>query len=140
MAKAYSEDLRRRVVAAVEGGRSCRETAALYEVSPAFVIRLLAQWRASGSVAASSVRGHKPRVLAGREDWLRQWVAAQPDITLAELQEKLKRRGVQLTTVGIWKYLRRMGLSYKKSAARGRAGSAGRGGSKGRVAGRAGLA
>ena len=135
MAKAYSEDLRRRVVATVEGGRSCRETAALYQVSPAFVIRLLARWRTSGSVAASPVRGHKPRVLAGREDWLREWVAAEPDITLAELQEKLKERGIQLTMVGIWKYLCRMGLSYKKSTARRRAGPAGRGGRKSGVEG-----
>lgn len=135
MAKAYSEDLRRRVVATVEGGRSCRETAALYQVSPAFVIRLLARWRTSGSVAASSVRGHKPRVLAGREDWLREWVAAEPDITLAELQEKLKGRGIRLTMVGIWKYLCRMGLSYKKSSTRRRAGQAGRGGRTGRVEG-----
>ena len=102
-------------MATVEGGRSCRETAALYQVSPAFVIRLVARWRTSGSVAASPVRGHPPRVLGPEQGgWLQEWVAATPDITLAELQEKLKGRGIALTMVGIWKYLRRMGLSYKK--------------------------
>lgn len=135
MTRAYSEDLRRRVVATVEGGRSCRETAVLYQVSASFVIRLVGRWRTSGSVAVSAVRGHRPRVLAGREEWLREWVAAKPDITLAELQEKLEGRGIRLTLVGIWKYLRRMGLSYKKSSARFRAGPAGRGRSAGSVEG-----
>jgi hypothetical protein len=63
MSKAYSDDLRVRVVRAVDAGASRRSVAAKFEVSVSFVIRLAAQWRASGS---AKVRGTGGRPLHRR--------------------------------------------------------------------------
>lgn len=44
MPKSYSQDLRERVVRAVEAGTSCHEAAAIFEVSPSSAIKRLARW------------------------------------------------------------------------------------------------
>ena len=49
MTKSYSLDLRRRVVRFVEAGHSCHEAARHFDVSVAFVVRLMAAYRATGS-------------------------------------------------------------------------------------------
>ena len=51
MTKSYSLDLRRRVARFVEAGHSCHEAARHFEVSVAFVVRLMAAYRATGSLA-----------------------------------------------------------------------------------------
>jgi transposase len=50
MTKSYSLDLRRRVARCVEAGHSCHEAARHFEVSVAFVVRLMAAYRATGSL------------------------------------------------------------------------------------------
>jgi len=45
MTRRYSLDLRERVVRAVEAGASCRATAAKFEVSISFVLKLMQRWR-----------------------------------------------------------------------------------------------
>jgi transposase len=51
MTKSYSLDLRRRVTRFVEAGHSCHEAARRFDVSVAFVVRLMAAYRATGSLA-----------------------------------------------------------------------------------------
>ena len=51
MTKSYSLDLRQRVARFVEAGHSCHEAARHFEVSVAFVVRLMAAYRATGSLA-----------------------------------------------------------------------------------------
>jgi transposase len=51
MGRLYSEDLRRRIVAAVEGGLSCGVAARQFAVSVSCAIKLLQRWRRTGSVA-----------------------------------------------------------------------------------------
>lgn len=75
MAKLYSQDLRERVVGAVEAGASCHEAAATFEVSPSSAIRWVARWRQSGSVAARP-RGGKRSRLDAHQDWLLGLIAA----------------------------------------------------------------
>jgi len=54
MPRAYLQDLRDRIVRAVDGGASRRSTAAKFEVSVSFVIRLVSCWRSTGS---AEIRG-----------------------------------------------------------------------------------
>ena len=83
MGRPYSLDLRERVVASVEGGRSCRETARLFEVSVASVVKWSQRKRRTGSAAASPMGWrNRPLLLAGERAWLLERVAAQPDLTL----------------------------------------------------------
>ena len=75
--------------------------------------------------------GRKTLLTARRKTRLQKLVAAQPDATLAELGTRLDRP-FGTSTVDLW--LRRLGLSYKKNAARRRAASPRRGRTKGALA------
>jgi transposase len=95
MAKPYSEDLRRRVVGAIEGGATIPEAAEQCSVSISSVVRFLRLHRETGSVGSAKFGGYKDFALAAHEDLVRQLVAEQPDITLAELEERLaKKKGI----------------------------------------------
>ena len=89
MPKPYSQDLRERVVRAVEAGASCYEAAAAFEVSVSSTIRWVARLRRSGSVAAKRMGGRRSP-LDAHEDWLRALIAAEPDLTLEEIRGRLQ--------------------------------------------------
>ena len=126
----YLQDLRDRVLAAVDGGMAVRRVAPLFGVSVADIYKALIRRRLTGSAAPSANRGHKPRTLTPvQEAALRAHVAATPGITLAQAQAwLLEAQGVRLGTTATWKSIRRLGLSFKKTPARGRAGPPRRGG------------
>ena len=133
MVKPYSEDLRSRVVARVEAGRSCREVAAMFAVSVASVVKWSQRFRATGSVAASPMGSRMPRSLIGERDWLLGRIAAKPDIALRELVAELHARSVATMTTAeatsygsVWRLLRDEGISFKKKPARQRTRPAGR--------------
>src|SRR5215475_13682234 len=90
MAKPYSEDLRRRVVGTIEGGATIPEAAEQCGVSSS-VVRFLKLHRETGSVASAKFGGYKDFALASHEDLVRKLVAEQPDITLAELEDRLAK-------------------------------------------------
>ena len=63
MTRPYSNDLRERVVAAVEAGDSCRVVAARFGVAVSTVVKWSQRFRRTGSVAPDKVGGHRRRVL-----------------------------------------------------------------------------
>ena len=115
MPRAYSMDLRERVLAACDTGLASRMVARQYRVSRAWVDRLKQRRRESGEVGPRRPRGFKPQALAGHMEPLRALVAAQPDLTLAELRHAL---GVSCSLVSVWRALRRLGITLKKSPVR----------------------
>jgi transposase len=124
MTRAYSIDLRERVVASMAGGRSARATAALFGVSVASAVKWSQRKRRTGSVAPGKVGGHRKPVLLPERDWLHVRLAAEPDLTLRALLAELHGRGVKASYGALWLFLEREGLSFKKKRARQRAGSA----------------
>jgi len=70
MGRAYSLDLRKRVVAAVVRGKSRRAAAALFDVSVASVVKWTQRAYETGSPAARPMGGKRPYLLAGQRDWL----------------------------------------------------------------------
>jgi transposase len=126
MARPYSLDLRDRVVASVAGGRTCRETAALFGVSVASVVKWSQRWRSTGSAAAKPMGGRE-LVLIGERDWLLGRLQANPDVTLRGLQAELAERGIKVSHNAIWKLFAVEGISFKKKPTRKRTGSPGRG-------------
>jgi transposase len=114
MGRAYSEDLRVRIVAAVEGGASCSAAARQFGVSISCAIKLLQRWRRTGSVTPAP-RGKKPYALAEDEALVRELVASRPDITLDELQAELGQRGIHVGRSSIGRFLLARGLTLKKS-------------------------
>ncbi len=123
MGAPYSLDLRRRVVAAVFNGMSCAAAAKLFSVSHSSAIRWSQRQAQTGSPAALPMGGKKPFALADEAAWIAARVAEKPDITGRELLAELTARGVEVSYYGVWHFLDRAGLSFKKNSARQRAGS-----------------
>ena len=88
--KALSVDLRERIVAAVQGGATYRETAARFEVGEASVSRFMTRLRRTGSVEPVRQKKPVPTLLdAFDREMLRSVISATPDATLAELVDFL---------------------------------------------------
>lgn len=114
--RAYSADLRERVLAAVDEGRTVREVAPLFRVSVSYIYKALGRRRESGDVAARRGGGSRPPKLAGHEAALLAFPGSRPAATLAELRRwLLEARGVSLSTGALWNALDRLGWTIKKS-------------------------
>jgi transposase len=114
--QSYSEDLRGRVLAAVDGGMAARAAARVFRVSVSYIYKALIRRRRTGEASASSRRGHRPRKLTpGQESALARHIETHPDLTLAALQAwLLAEHGVRLSNGAMWSAVARLGLSFKK--------------------------
>ena len=121
MARAYSLDLRERVVAAVAAGQSCRSAAKTFMVSVASVVKWSQRFRATGSAAARRMGGNQPRSLAAEREWLMERLATVPDLTLRALVMELGERGVVTSYGSVWRIVHDAGISFKKNSVRHRA-------------------
>ena len=121
MARAYSLDLRERVVLAVGEGASCRRVAEAFKVSVATVVKWSQRYRATGSAAAKPMGGRRRLSLAAHEEWLLARLAAKPDLTLRALVVELGEQGVVTSYGAVWRTVHRAGLSFKKNSVRHRA-------------------
>lgn len=121
MGKAYSQDLRRRVFDYIAAGHSCRAAGRVFAVSASTAVRLAAEHRATGTLAPKR-QGRAPGTagkLAPHRAFLVELVAAEPDITLAELARALaETHGVTVDLSSVHRALVRADLSYKKRADR----------------------
>jgi len=104
MARAYSLDLRERVVGAVAAGQSCRAVAVTFKVSVASVVKWSQRFRATGSAAAHKVGGRRPYALAGERAWLLGRLSEKPDITLRALAAELAERGIKVSYFAGWHF------------------------------------
>ncbi len=134
----YSQDLRDRVLAAVDGGGAVYRMADIFGVSVSYIYKALSRRRLTGDSGPNRNRGHRPRKLTpGQERALAARIAAEPDITLVRLQDWLLReQGVRLSNGAIWVAVDRLGLSFKKKPAGRRAGPPRRGHPPADLAGR----
>ena len=125
--QSYSEDLRARVLSAVDDGTAVRAAASVFRVSVSYIYKALIRRRRTGEVSASARRGHRPRKLTPEQDAaLAEHITAHPDLTLAALQTwLLAEHGVWLSNGAMWSAVARLGLSFKKDAPRRRAGPSG---------------
>jgi transposase len=89
--KAYSQDLREKVMVAVAQDKQAnRQIAEMLGISEKTIERWTHRQRASGSVAASPHAGGVARVLAAHEQFLRDAVKTQPDISLDDLRVRIQ--------------------------------------------------
>jgi transposase len=110
---AYSLDLRRRVVSMCDEGEPTKAVAEAFEVSPAWVRRLKQRRRELKTIAPLVRKQPDQHKLNGKDrQRLKALVEQQPDATLAELNDRLGRK-VGITT--LWRALRELKLSLKKS-------------------------
>ena len=124
MAKGYSKDLRVRAVSIVEEGESALEAGRVLSVGASTAIRWIERWTRTGSVEAMPGTGHSRSPLEQHEQWLLDLVAAEPDLTLEEIRARLgSEKKLKVGTTSIWRFYERHEITFKKNAARRRAGS-----------------
>jgi putative transposase len=125
--KPYANDLRLVVVRLIEEGHTRAEVAELCGISLSSVGRYLRRYRSTGSVSPTKFGGYKGYALAKHADRIKRWIARQPDLTLVEIQARLAEAKVKVAASSVFRFLRHLGLTFKKSPARSRTGSPGRG-------------
>jgi transposase len=116
MAQYLSEDLRVRVIRAIEGGMSRNAAARRFGISVASAVRWMAEYLGTGRTAPKPRGGdRRSGRIEAQADLLLAAVEAVPDITLAELREKLlAERGETFAVSTIHGFFRRRGITYKK--------------------------
>jgi transposase len=115
--KAYSQDLRERIILALEADQDSQpEIADNFGVSLSFVEKLWRRWRDTGSCAALRRAGGKKRALQNDQSLIGAEVAKQPDVTLAELCQRVGGAGGAAASPSMMcRELQRLGLPRKKS-------------------------
>jgi transposase len=112
MPKAFSVDLRERVLADYDEGARPVDLAVKYRVCERWVFKLIKQRREIGSIEPLKGKtGPKPK-LGEHLDHLRELVRQQPDATLEELRKQLP---VQVCIGTVWNTLQRLEITLKKS-------------------------
>ena len=116
MARAYSMDLRERVVASVERDRmSCHQAAAHFGVAVSTAVKWVQRFWRTGSAAPGQMGGHKPKAIAGgHRDWLIERCRAG-DFTLRGLVAELAERGLKVDYRSVWNFVHAEKLSFKKT-------------------------
>lgn len=131
--QSYSQDLRERVLGALARGEGPSAIARRYEVSRFYVYQVRDREQETGRRTSFQIGGHRRSRLEAAEPTLRAWIAAAPGLTLAELQERLKSEGISTKIGALWHQLNKWNLTFKKNAARQRAGARRRSGSAPRM-------
>ena len=118
MGQPLSMDLRRRLLAAIDDGMSCRGAATRFGVAPSTAIRWQAQRRETGSFAPKPQGGdmRSGRVEERRADILAMW-EARKDISLEELRGGLIEVGLHVSVAGLHRFFARHGITRKKRLA-----------------------
>ena len=123
--RAYSTDLREKIVMAYESGEgTLDELASTFEVDRRTVSRLLHQYREGSGLVPKPHGGGYPAALDDKRlGLLRQQVEQQPDATLEELAAYLKKKGkVEVHPSTVCRALQKIGLPRKKKPRRFKAG------------------
>jgi transposase len=116
MGKPYSDDLRERVVAAIESGDTREEVAELYNMALSTVGGFIKRKRETGSVSPGKFGGYKTFSLEPHTDLVKELVAEQPDRTLAELRDRLAKEQVTVSQSAISRFLHHINLTFKKKS------------------------
>jgi transposase len=116
--KAYSQDLRDRIIAAMKAHTDTRERIArTFQVSRSFVQKLWRRWQKTRSSSALPHGGGQRRALADDEARIRKEVAQQPDATLTELCERVEQAGGATSSPSMMcRELQRLNLPRKKKS------------------------
>lgn len=119
MPQAYSDDLRCKLLEAYEAGRgSLRTLAQQFRVSWGYSKKIRAQQLRTGRKQRPSQFQHGPagQLTPTVEEQLRSALRQQPDLTLAELQQRLAERAqIGISRSRLWVWLQRLGLRHKKN-------------------------
>ena len=131
----YSQDLRDRVLGALGRGEGPASIARRLEVSRVWVCNVRDRERKTGQRASLPIGGHRRSRVAEVKPELCAWIEQEPDLSLAELCQRLAKQGVSIKIGALWHQLNKWNLTFKKNPARRRARARGRATSSARVDG-----
>jgi transposase len=124
--QSYSQDLRDRVLWALERGEKPAQIARRLEVSRGWVYLVGDRAKETGQRTSFPIGGHRRSRIADRESLVRAWIQAEPHLALGEICERLAEQGVAIKIGALWHQLNKWNLTFKKNSARQRARSRGR--------------
>ena len=124
--QSYSQDLRDRVLWALDRGERPTAIARRLEVSRVWVYRVRERRQKTGQRTSFKIGGHRRSRVAEKEPVVRAWIEQEPWLSLAELCERLAGQGVAMKIGTLWHQLNKWNLTFKKNAARQRARTRGR--------------
>lgn len=118
MAKAYSIDLRSKIMEAYKNGEgSIRKLAKRFKVSIYFIFTLLKNFKQTGSLEAKPYNGgRKPAIDEKGQSFIKETISKQPDLTLEEIcieYNKYFEPVVSRSTID--RTLKRMNITRKKN-------------------------
>jgi transposase len=115
MARAYSSDLRVRVIAAINDGLSTRQAAARFAIGIATAGAWHRSWRKTGEAKPGRLGNPGRSKLDPHEAFILGLIAAQKDIALQEIADRLSEaRGLIVRPSTVWYFLDRRGMTFKK--------------------------
>lgn len=112
--KPLSLDLRIRIMDAHDAGLKSQDIADLYGVGIATVKRLIRLRRDTGSLEAGKSTGRTPILDDTAQSLMQAWLREKNDLTLGELQERLKASNYNVCVSAIFRRLKALGLTHKK--------------------------
>ena len=124
--QSYSQDLRERVLWALDRGERPSAIARRLEVSRVWVYQVRDRARKSGKRTSFPIGGHRRSRVAEMESVLRAWIEAEPDLAVSELSARLATQDVLIKPGALWHQLNKWNLTFKKDPARRRARARGR--------------
>ena len=124
MGRAYSDDLRVRVVAAMEGGGDCRTVGAAFGIAPSTAGNWHRLYRRTRSYSARAMGGDHRSKLLDYEAGVAALLADACDLRLIDVQADLAERGVLVSWSTVRRSVKRLGLRLKKNDIRDGAGPA----------------
>ena len=119
MTKPLSLDLRRRVIDAINAGMSRRAAASRFGISPSAAVKWHRLWRETGAVEPRAQGGNtRSGRIDALDDAIFAMVGETPDITLAEISQRLEREhGQRFAPSTVHRFFRRRGWTFKKRPA-----------------------
>ena len=114
--RAYSTDLRERIVRVVADGQPMREAARRFGVSVSAVKRYMVRQQETGSLERSAIPGRPREISREQEAILLARLQAAPDDTVLEhCAWWAEHQGQDLSEATMWRAMRRLGWTHKKS-------------------------
>ncbi len=124
--QSYSQDLRERVLWALDRDEGPSSIARRLEVSRVWVYQVRDRAQKLGKRTSFQIGGHRRSRVADLESVLRAWIEAEPYLALSELSARLAEQNVSIKPGALWHQLNQWNLPCKKNPARQRARERGR--------------
>ena len=115
MGRYYGEDLRRRVIDAIDGGLSARAAARRFSIGISTAINWHRRWREEGTIAPRAQGQPGGSKLDAHEAFILALVERERDIALHEIAARLAaERAVRTCPSTLWNFFAKRGITFKK--------------------------